>query len=195
MLWFYWRRARFGVLVGGIALMAVSALVLITGSISPASSRAGAGPGSVATRAGDQLKRAAPYPVSMTRIRRGLMIMNAAVSACRSVSYAGAQIVAWWGACQSTAYLIQVWHQSGGPEVADNAGADNDGIPGSITRPGVAASDHAAAGVLSVSSWMLKLLRANYLIEYAGPGAADGRPGAAGDGAQARRDAGGALLA
>ena len=103
--------------------------------------------------------------------------MSAAVSACRTVSYAGAQLVAWWGAGQSTAYLIQVWHQSGEPEVADSAGgADSDGVPGSITRPGAAASDHAAAGVLSVSSWMLKLLRSNYLIQYAGPGAADGRP-------------------
>ncbi len=176
MLWFYWRRARFGVLAAGLALMSVSAIVLVTASMGQAPSRSDAGRGSVATRAGDQLKRSAPYPVSMTRIRRGLTLMNAAVSACRTVSYAGAQIVAWWGAGQSTAYLIQVWHASGEPEVADNAGgADSDGVPGSIRRPGAAASDHAAAGVLSVSSWMLKLLRSNYLIEYTGRGAADGR--------------------
>ncbi|HET9898290.1 MAG TPA: sigma-E factor regulatory protein RseB domain-containing protein [Streptosporangiaceae bacterium] len=177
MLWFYWRRARLGVLLAGLALASVSTLVLIAGSTGPGPSHDNASRGSAATRSGGQIKRAVPYPVNMASIRRGMKLMNAAVAACRTVSYTGVQVVAWWGTGLSTAYLIGVWHQSGEPEVADNAGgSDSDGVPGTIARPGAAASDHAAAGVLSVSSWMLKLLHANYLIEYAGRGAADGRP-------------------
>ncbi len=176
MLWFYWRRVRFGVLVTTVALAAAAALFVIAGSSSPNSTRSQVKKATAATRSGAQFRQHQSMPVSMGSVRRGQELMSAAVAACRSVSYAGAQLVAWWGGGGSTAYLIDVWHRSGQPEVADAAGrSDSDGAPGSITRPGVAASDHAAAGVLSVSSWMLRLLRANYQIEYTGAGAADGR--------------------
>lgn len=175
MLWFYWRRARVGILAAFVALAAAMTLILVVGSASPSEPRTQAKKVTAATRSGAQTRHA-PAPVKVSSIRRGTALMSAAVAACRTVSYAGAQLVAWWGGGTSTAYLIDVWHRSGEPEIADAAGsADGDGAPGSIARPGAAASDHAASGVLSVSSWMLRLLRTNYLIEYAGPGAADGR--------------------
>lgn len=176
MIWFYWRRVRFGVLVTTVALASATALFAVAGSSSTDPARSHVKKATAAVRSGAQLRQSRSMPVSMGRVRRGQALMTAAVAACRSMSYAGAQLVAWWGGEGSTAYLIDVWHRSGQPEVADAAGhSDSDGAPGSITRPGVAASDHAAAGVLSMSSWMLRLLRANYLIEYAGAGAADGR--------------------
>ena len=174
MLWFYWRRARFGVLITGIALSTVAALVVIAGSVTPEIHHRA--PRSVLAnrRSVAQPRKASrSSPVSSEQASRGVALMSAAVTACREVSYSGVQMIAWWGSDDSTAYLIQVWHASGEPEVADG---DGDGPePGSIKVPGTAAADHATAGVLSVSAAMLGLLRANYLIEYAGSGTADSR--------------------
>src|SRR5580658_8826403 len=166
MIWFYWRRMRLGVLVTGIALGSAAALIAIAGSIGPAGEHDPARK-AVVIRSGAQLRRPTEMPqVNQALVARGVALMNAAVAACRTVSYTGVQMVAWWGTDDSTAYLIQVWHASGEPEVADGAGSTS-GWSGSIAEPGTPAADHATAGVLSVSPWMLSLLRANYLIEYA----------------------------
>jgi sigma-E factor negative regulatory protein RseB len=173
MLWFYWRRIRLGVLVTGVALGAVAALMLVAGSIGPAQNNRGRSV--MASNSGAKFKRPAGRPAgNSTDVHRGLSLMAAAVAACRTVSYEGTQMVAWWGRDDTTAYLISVWHRSGEPEVADGAGGAA-GAPNSIAEPGAAAADHSTAGVLSVSAWMLHLLRANYLIEYIGSGTADGR--------------------
>jgi sigma-E factor negative regulatory protein RseB len=173
MLWFFWRRVRLGVLVTGIVLATVAALVVVAGSIGPASRHHAAGR-TVVSRSGAQVRKALVSRASAKAVDHGVTLMSAAVIACRTVSYSGVQMVAWWGTEDSTTYLIQVWHASGEPEVADGAGGQN-GQRGSIAEPGMAAADHATAGVLSVSSWMLSLLRSNYLIEYAGNGTADSR--------------------
>jgi sigma-E factor negative regulatory protein RseB len=174
MLWFYWRRARFGVLITGIALGTVAALVVIAGSVTPEIHHRA--PRSVlANHRSVALPRhlSRKSSASSEQVSRGIALMSAAVTACREVSYTGVQMIAWWGSDDSTAYLIQVWHASGQPEVADG---DGDGPEaGSISVPGTAAADHATAGVLNVSARMLGLLRTNYLIEYAGRGTADSR--------------------
>jgi sigma-E factor negative regulatory protein RseB len=173
MLWFYWRRARLGVLVTGIALGSVAALFFLAGSIGPVGQHRAPRSALASRRSAAQLRTGASQP-NAAAINHGITLMHAAVVACRTVSYSGVQMVAWWGANESTAYLLQVWHVSGEPEVAEGDGGAA-GQPGSISVPGTAAADHATAGVLSVSAWMLSLLRANYLIEYAGPGTADSR--------------------
>jgi sigma-E factor negative regulatory protein RseB len=175
MLWFYWRRIRSGVLISGVALAAVTALLVVVGSVTPAIRHHAARSALANHRS---LSRFQPERSSAARpataaARHGIVLMTDAVAACRTVSYSGVQMVDWWGTDYSTAYLIQVWHASGEPEVADGDGGT--GPSGSIAVPGPAATDHATAGVLSVSSWMLGLLRANYLIEYTGAGTADSR--------------------
>jgi sigma-E factor negative regulatory protein RseB len=173
MLWFYWRRVRVGVLIAGIGLGLLSALVLAAGSLgSP--TRRGIASKTVASRSGAKLRKAEANQVSASAVSHGITLMDSAVIACKTVSYSGVQMVAWWSSEDSSTYLIQVWHASGEPEVADGAGGSG-GQPGSIAKPGTAAADHATAGVLSVSSWMVGLLRSNYLIEYAGNGTADDR--------------------
>jgi negative regulator of sigma E activity len=176
MLWFYWRRVRVGVLIAGIGLGLVAALIVVAGSLGSASRRGVAGR-TVAAPPGAKMHKADASQVSAAAVSRGITLMKSAVIACRTVSYSGVQLVAWWGSDDASTYLIQVWHASGEPEVADGAGAAGgpDGQPGSIAEPGTAAADHASAGVLSVSSWMVSLLRDNYLIEYAGKGSADNR--------------------
>lgn len=172
MLWFYWRRARLGVLVTAAALVSVVGLFALADAVgnkphhSPTRR-------TLANRFGTKMKTAAPK-VSLAEIRRGTILMNGAVSACRSITYRGTQMIAWWGSEDSTAYLIQVWHTSGEPEVADGA-AGSDELPNETTEPATIATDHSTAGVLSLSPWMLSRLRLNYLIEYAGAGTADDR--------------------
>jgi sigma-E factor negative regulatory protein RseB len=171
MIWFYWRRARFGVLVTGIALVSVVGLVAFADAVGHRS-QPGPARRTLASRYGAKAKAAAPK-VGLAEIRRGTILMDGAVTACRSVTYRGTQMIAWWGPADSTAYLIQVWHSSGEPEVAD--GAIGAALPDAMSPPATIATDHATAGVLSLSAWMLSRLRLNYLIEYAGTGTADDR--------------------
>ena len=103
------------------------------------------------------------------QVRRGVLLMSAAASACRSVSYRGVQIVAWTSPGGSSSYLIDVWHRSGEPELAGTDGdeddrSDSDGIPGGT------ASGAGAVGVLNISRGMLSLLRSNYVVQYVGAG-------------------------
>ncbi len=172
MLWFYWRRVRFAVLATGVVFGSLAALVIIAGSISPVPGRS-APRKTLASRASGSQLWPPGHPIDVASVRHGMRLMAGAVVACRSVSYSGVQMVAWWGGDDSSAYLVGVWHKSGEPEVADGAGVNSPA--GSIAQPGTAAADHATAGVLSVSPWMLNLLRVNYLIQYAGAGTAAGR--------------------
>lgn len=171
MLWFYWRRARLSVLVTGVALGSIATLVIVAGAVSPVTSQFPPRRTLASRTSSAELRRANPDPAS---VRYGLSLLSAAVAACNSVSYTGVQMVAWWGGDDSTAYLIGVWHRPGEPEVAGGV-RDGDTDPStSGVQPGTQ-DDHATAGVLSMSAWMLGLLRANYLIEYAGAGTAVGR--------------------
>lgn len=176
MLWFYWRRVRLIVLVAGIALGSVAALVIVAGAVGPKAGLAGPHKTLASRASSPQLRRAGQAPPDAGSVQLGVTLMSSAVAACHTVSYAGVQLVAWWGAGDSTAYLISVWHRSGEPEVADGV-RDADGEPRaeSIVQPGTSDSGHATAGVLSVSPWMLDLLRTNYMIEYSGEGMAVGR--------------------
>ena len=171
MLWFYWRRVRFGVLGTAIALVSVVALFALADSIGTKSHHSPSRR-TLASRFGTKTKSVPK--VSLAEIHRGTILMDGAVTACRSITYRGTQMIAWWGPEDSTAYLIQVWHSSGEPEVADGA-AGSDEMPNAVSKPATIATDHATAGVLSLSKWMLSRLRLNYQIEYAGPGTADDR--------------------
>jgi sigma-E factor negative regulatory protein RseB len=172
MLWFYWRRARFGVLVTAIALVSVVGLFALADAIGQKSHHSPTRR-TLASRFGTKTKSAVPK-AGLAEIRRGTILMDGAVSACRSLTYRGTQMIAWWGPEDSTAYLIQVWHASGEPEVADGA-VDADEPPNDMSPPATIATDHATTGVLSLSGWMLSRLRLNYLIEYTGTGTADNR--------------------
>jgi negative regulator of sigma E activity len=172
MLWFYWRRARLGVLVTAVALVSVVGLFALADAIGNKSHHAPARR-TLASRFGTKMKSAVPK-VSLAEIRRGTILMDGAVSACQSVTYRGTQMIAWWGPEESTAYLIRVWHSSGEPEVADGA-VGSDEAPSAVSQPATIATDHTTAGVLSLSQWMVSRLRLNYEIEYAGPGTADDR--------------------
>jgi sigma-E factor negative regulatory protein RseB len=171
VIWLYWNRWRPAVLAVGLSLASVAALVIVAGSVvgtyqQPKPKRA------IAGRTGAEVKPA-PALAGPASAGRGLRLMEAAATACQTIPYQGVQMVAWWGGDGSSAYLLQVWHRPGGPELAKET-HDSDVPPRADARPPVVGGD-IALGVLSVSAWMLSLIRANYQIAYAGTGSASDR--------------------
>jgi len=171
VIWLYWHRWRPAVLAVGLSLASMATLVIVAGSIvgadQPAPARRAA-----AGRTGAQLRRPAPSAADLARIHQGVQLMSAAAVACQTVSYRGVQMVAWWGPGGASAYLIEVWHRPGGPELAE--GDQSSSASGFGRQEAVGGA--AAEGMLSFSTSMLRLMRGNYLIEYAGPGSSGDRP-------------------
>ncbi len=174
MIWLYWRRLRLAIAVAGITLAMLTALVLLAdrlaGPESAATSQSAAAGGPAAAR-----PRFALPSADNALVRRGLLLMTAAVAACRSVSYRGIQVVAWSSSSGSSTYLIDVWHQAGLPQRAATDG-DADDHAVSAPMPGSASHNTGAVGVLSISPTMLSLLRSNYVVEYVGTGSSSSRP-------------------
>lgn len=172
MLWLYWRRSRLIIGLTAVAVGALTGLALLADSLagSETLTRQPAAIGG----AGAQPRYAVPSSDD-PQVRRGLLLISAAASACRSVSYRGVQIVAWMSPGGSSSYLIDVWHRSGEPELA---GTDSDADDRSDSNgiPGGTASGAGAVGVLNISPGMLSLLRSNYVVQYVGPGSSSDRP-------------------
>jgi len=189
MIWLYWRRMRLAVLVVGLALGSLVSLVITAGflagggrpdrghSLAQAGSHAQGGDQPGGARRWDASHSGAAQSPSLTAgIRRGRALIAAAVLACQNVPYHGIQMVAWWGGGSSSTYLIEVWHD---PDSSGGAagGSQTESSPAwGHAWGGEVGTDHAGAGVLSLSPQMLALLRANYLMQYVGSGSANGRP-------------------
>ena len=172
MLWLYWRRSRLVISVAAGALGLMAGLALLAESL--AGSDALTAQSASMHRPGAIQPRFAVPSADDPQVRRGLVLMSAASAACKLVSYRGVQIVAWTSAGGSSSYLIDVWHRSGQAELAaTDDDADDGGRATGI--PGGAASGAVAVGVLNISPAMLTLLRANYLVEYAGVGSSSDR--------------------
>jgi sigma-E factor negative regulatory protein RseB len=168
MIWLYWRRIRLVVLKVGVTvgtITALSALVVTLGGTSGTYiPQAGRMPAALPRQHAVVPSRDAPAA------RRGLLLLSAAAAACQSVSYHGVQMVAWSASGGSQSYLVEVWHRSGQPELAEGDDDSDDRVPG------VSSSNDIAVGVLTISRRMVNLLRANYLIEYDGTGTSSDRP-------------------
>src|SRR5665811_2042728 len=109
MIWLYWRRSRLVVGMAGLALGSLAALVLIAGAVADASNRPGSATPAAVRRAGAMQRGFTPPSAADPQVHRGLALMAAAVTACRTVSYRGVQIVAWSSAEGSSSYLLDVW--------------------------------------------------------------------------------------
>jgi sigma-E factor negative regulatory protein RseB len=172
MIWLYWRRLRLAIAVAGITLGGLAALALLADTLAKPDSAATPQP---AAARGPGGARSILPSADNASVRRGLLLMTAAVAACRSVSYRGIQIVAWSSRGGSSSYLIDVWHRAGQPQLAESDG-DADNRPVSAQMPGPASHRTGAVGVLSISPTVLRLLRTHYVIEYAGTGSSTSRP-------------------
>ena len=174
MIWLYWRRSRLVIGAAGLALGTLAALILVASAVADGKRPVAAPPAAVrrtSAAPGTFRQPPADSPADSALMHRGLLLMTAAVRACRTVPYRGVQIVAWSSPEGSSSYLLDVWHRPGGPELAQD---DDDADDSGQARPSGAAG--GTVGVLSISPGMLDLLRLNYVIEYAGAGSSSDRP-------------------
>jgi len=120
----------------------------------------------------------------------GLKLLRAAAQACRSLPYRGVE-VAWWGPGSQTGgdtSVVQVWHQPGGQALTQDPGAQtltqapaaSLAGPGQRHQPisslGSGGPNLDEAGVFGMSTQLVSLLAANYVVTVAGRGQVAGRP-------------------
>ena len=121
----------------------------------------------------------------------GLRLLQEAATACQATSYHGEQVVLWWGPGETSASLVDVWHQPGQVTLVQAADVPPDKAVGAGILPG-AADDPDPDGILGVSNQLLVLLQSNYQIAYVGRGSAVGRTALM---VEVRRPGGGGLAA
>jgi len=169
MLWLYWRRSRAVIGAVAAALGTLAALAVVASFLADGRRPGSAPPAALGHGSTSPGRSSLPGPNNPV-VRRGMLLMAAAVAACRTVPYRGVQIVAWSSPEGSSSYLLDVWHRPGGPELA----RDDDASDGSGSL-GFPASGGGTVGVLSLSAGMLELLRLNYVLEYEGVGTSSNR--------------------
>jgi sigma-E factor negative regulatory protein RseB len=116
----------------------------------------------------------------------GMRLLSEAAAACQDTSYRGSQVLLWWGRDETSASVVEVWHQPGRVTLVQAAGTWP-GAPGAAAQPG-APADQYPGGILGMSARLLALVQANYLVVYAGRGSADRRTALV---VEVRRPAGG----
>jgi sigma-E factor negative regulatory protein RseB len=116
----------------------------------------------------DRPKPADPSRPRVTSARAVQRLLAEAAAAERDTEYSGEQVSDWWGPSGLSSSLMQVWHRPGRGTVAQ-----------AVVVP-AGSSSVAGSGdpmvTMTMSDKQVKLLLANYQVEYAGPGSAGGRP-------------------
>jgi sigma-E factor negative regulatory protein RseB len=158
----------------GPALLAAALAVAVPGVLVAACSSQ-SGPASDQTAAPVASAPVAATPVAVQRPSSALAarLLTQAAQAAVLTSYQGEEIVSHWGASGGTVLVSDVWHVSGGQTVTQTvtAGTYASGEP-------YLSSDTDGQwpeGVLGVTTPLVRLLEAHYIVEYAGPGSADNR--------------------
>jgi len=158
-----WRIASLAALIG---LLGWGTIGLVWADAPGASSAKHPGSG------GDALRLAGPPGPAGSGgppgITVGLELLREAVTACQDTSYSGSEFVLWWGPDETSASVVEVWHQPGRLTLVEAAD------PAGLSRAR-AAADQDPDGILGMSGELLALLQANYQVVYAGHGSADGR--------------------
>ncbi|HYS33354.1 MAG TPA: hypothetical protein VEM58_13950, partial [Streptosporangiaceae bacterium] len=97
-----------------MALGTLAALILVASAVADGKRPAAAPPAAVrrtSAAPGTFRQPPADSPADSALMHRGLLLMTAAVRACRTVPYRGVQIVAWSSPEGSSSYLLDVWHR------------------------------------------------------------------------------------
>jgi sigma-E factor negative regulatory protein RseB len=122
--------------------------------------------------------QAQPIQAGPTRDRAaGLRLLAQSAQACRSLAYQGVE-VAWWGPGGGDTSTVDVWHQPGGQALTQVARASvqwpsrpHQAVP--LALPG--ATDLNEASVLGMSTRLVALMGANYVVKVTGWGRVAGR--------------------
>ena len=100
-------------------------------------------------------------------------LLTQAAQAAVVTSYQGEEIVSHWGASGGTVLVSDIWHVSGGPTVTQTLAA------GTYTssEPYLSSDTNGQwpEGVLGVTTQLVRLLEAHYIVAYGGAGSADNR--------------------
>jgi sigma-E factor negative regulatory protein RseB len=121
----------------------------------------------------------------------GLRLLQESATACQATSYHGEQVVLWWGPGETSASLVDVWHQPGQVTLVQATNVPRGKAVGAGS-PASPADDPDPDGILGVSNRLLDLLQSNYQIAYVGRGSAAGRTALM---VEVRRPGGGGLAA
>jgi sigma-E factor negative regulatory protein RseB len=101
-------------------------------------------------------------------------LLTQAAQAAVLTSYQGEEIISHWGTTNSGSVLVSdIWHASGGQTVTQTLTAGTN----SSSEPYRSADTDGQwpEGVLGVTTQLVRLLEAHYVVAYAGPGSADNR--------------------
>lgn len=146
---------------------------------------------------GGPLRLATPSPAAASD--PGLRLLEEAATACQGTSYHGEQAVLWWGTGETSASVVDVWHQPGQVTLVQTASVAQRTAAGAVARaaagaatPVSPAADPDPGGILGVSDQLLVLLQSNYRIAYVGHGSAAGRTALV---VEVRKPGGGGLAA
>jgi sigma-E factor negative regulatory protein RseB len=163
-------------MVSGWRIVGLAAILGLLGSGVAGLALADAPGGSPAVKRpslGDGLFRLA-RPVQVPGSGAGLRLLKQAAAACQTTSYSGEQVMLWWGQGETSASVVDVWHQPGQATLVQPAAALSAGAAGTAIPAGPA-GDQDPDSILCVSSQLLILLESNYRVVYAGRGSAAGR--------------------
>jgi sigma-E factor negative regulatory protein RseB len=137
------------------------------GSTSAGSTNAGS---TTADSASAESTNAARRPASALAAH----LLTQAAQAAVLTSYQGEEIISHWGTANAGSVLVSdIWHASGGQTVTQTLAAGTN----SSSEPYRSADTDGQwpEGVLGVTTQLVRLLEAHYVVAYAGAGAADNR--------------------
>jgi hypothetical protein len=161
-------------MVSGWRIVGLAAIVGLLGSVVAGLALTDTSGTSLSTRPaplGDSLRLPGTPQASETGV--GLQLLREAALACQDTSYSGFQVVLWWGKGETSASVVEVWHQPGRMTLVQ-AASGAPGSPGPAAQSGPA-SDPDPDGILGMSAQLLNLLQANYQVIYVGRGSAGQR--------------------
>jgi sigma-E factor negative regulatory protein RseB len=160
-----------------LALAAALAVAVPGFLVAACSGQAGTGGSSaeVSAAASRDQGNAGKAPAARKQSRaQAMRLLNQAAQSAIVMSYQGEEIVTRWNNGGGSVLVSHVWHASGGRTVTQTMAAGT-----SFSSQPYLSSDsdgQAPEGVLGVTTPLVQLLDAHYLVMYAGSGSADGRP-------------------
>jgi len=115
-----------------------------------------------------------PAPARRPGSALAARLLTQAAQAAVVTSYQGEEIVSHWGTSGGTVLVSDIWHVSGGQTVTRTLAA------GTYTssEPYLSSDTNGQwpEGVLGVTTQLVRLLQAHYVLVYRGAGSADNRP-------------------
>lgn len=145
---------------------------LVTGCSGQAGSSASAGAAFAVSRAPAGPAAAAP-PARRQNSSLAASLLIGAAQAAVLMSYQGEEVVSHWGTSGTAVLVSDIWHASGGPTVTRTLAAGTY----SSSEPYLSSDTDGQSpeGVLGVTTPLVHLLEAHYIVVYAGSGSADNR--------------------